>query len=145
MNDDTEGALVATGIGTFALLVLGGVATLCLAGCPRYGVYQQRMAGEAELANAMYSKQVAVQSAQAKFDSAKLEAQTDIVRAGGIAQANKIVAQSLGGPEGYLRWKYIEMLQETAGKGQTVIYVPTEAGLPVLEAGRGAQLSLPTK
>jgi hypothetical protein len=29
------------------------------------------------------------------------------------------------------------MLQETAGKGdRSVIYLPTEAGMPILEAGR---------
>ncbi|MFO0411755.1 MAG: hypothetical protein ACK51B_02660, partial [bacterium] len=32
---------------------------------------------------------------------------------------------------------YIDMLKETAGKsGRETIYIPTEAGMPVLEAGR---------
>ena len=58
-------------------------------------------------------------------------------RAQGVAQANKIIADSLGGPEGYLRWRYIEMLQETSqAGGHQIIYIPTEAGLPLLEAGR---------
>lgn len=106
-------------------------------GCPQYNIYSSRMAGEAELAQAQYSKQVAVQTAQAKKDSAELEAQTDVIRANGVASANKILAESLGGPAGYLRWKYIEMLQETAqSPHQSVIYVPTEATIPILEAGK---------
>ena len=47
------------------------------------------------------------------------------------------MAESLGGPDNYLRWSYIHMLEETAGKqGREVIYIPTEAGMPILEAGR---------
>jgi regulator of protease activity HflC (stomatin/prohibitin superfamily) len=122
----------------FAGILLVLLLALALAGCPQYAVYEQRLAGEAELAKAEFSKRVVVQSAQAKLDAAKLEAQTDVVRAEGIANANKIVADSLGGPEGYLRWKYIEMLEHAEGK-HDVIYVPTEAGLPILEAGRRAQ------
>jgi regulator of protease activity HflC (stomatin/prohibitin superfamily) len=119
-------------VSLLALLVLGGGCV----GYPHYNVYQQRLEGEAELAKAEYSKRVAVQTAQAKLDASKLEAQTDVVRAEGIANANKIVADSLGGPEGYLRWKYIEMLEHSDSSGHDVIYVPTEAGLPILEAGK---------
>lgn len=125
------------GIGSFfAWLVIIGVCG-CLYGCPQYNVWSSKLAGEAELAQQTYSKQVAVQAAQAKLDSAKLLAQTDVVRAGGVAQANKIISDSLGGPEGYLRWKYIEMLNDTAGDAsRSVIYVPTEATMPILEAGK---------
>jgi regulator of protease activity HflC (stomatin/prohibitin superfamily) len=104
---------------------------------PQYRVYSERLGGEAELAHAEFSKRIAVQTAQAKLDSAKLDAQTDIVRAEGVAKANKILAESLGGPEGYLRWKYIEMLDATAhNRGRDVIYVPTEGALPIFEAGK---------
>jgi hypothetical protein len=47
------------------------------------------------------------------------------------------MAESLGGPDNYLRWSYINMLGETAGKpGREVIYIPTEATMPILEASR---------
>ena len=39
----------------------------------------------------------------------------------------------LGGPEGYLRYLQIQALAETRA---SLIYVPTEAGLPVTEARR---------
>ena len=46
---------------------------------------------------------------------------------------------SLGGPEGYLRYLQIQKLQDTNAQ---LIYVPTEAGLPMTEAAR---LPLPKK
>lgn len=110
------------------LLVVG----VGLWGCPQYNIYQSRLAGEAELANAEYSKKVAVQTAQAKLDSAKMLADAEIIRAQGVAQANKIIGESLKGNEAYLRYLWIDKLE--LDKGQ-VIYVPTEAGLPILEAG----------
>lgn len=132
----SEGSLAFGSILGIGILIIGSIG-----GCsyiyPKYNIYAQRMAGEAELANASYSKKVAVQSAQAKLDSSKLLAQADVERAKGVAQANKIISDGLGGPEGYLRWKYIEMLEDTSDSpSKTVIYVPTEAGLPILEAGR---------
>lgn len=126
-------------IGTLVIVVAISVFCLALYGCPQYNVYSSKMSGEAELAQAQYSKQVAVQTAQAKLDASKLEAQTDAIRAQGVANANKILAESLGGPEGYLRWKYIEMLETTGNKGRDVIYVPTEGNLPILEAGKRPQ------
>jgi regulator of protease activity HflC (stomatin/prohibitin superfamily) len=101
---------------------------------PAYRVYNARKTGEAELAQADGNRQIKVQEAKAAYESADYLAKAEIRKAEGVAQANKIMAASLGGPEGYLRWKYIEMLQEQ--KGSQVIYVPTEATLPILEAGR---------
>lgn len=120
-------------------IVIGIVAVVVLAliGLPQYSVYAAKKHGEAELARATQNRQVRVQEALAKFEAADYDAKTDVRRAGGVAQANKIIADSLGGPEGYLRWRYIEMLQETAQTGgHQIIYIPTEAGLPILEAGR---------
>lgn len=103
---------------------------------PQYGVYTQRMQGEAELARAESNRQIKVREAQALLDASKLTAQAEVERARGVAQANQIIADSLGGPEGYLRWRYIEMLENTGSNGRDVIYVPTEANLPILEAGK---------
>jgi regulator of protease activity HflC (stomatin/prohibitin superfamily) len=121
-------------IGT--LFVLGVIAG-SLAGCPTYNVYSQRMEGEAQFAKAESTRRTRVLEAQAEKDSAGLRAEAEVLRAEGVAKANKIIADSLGGAEGYLRWRYIEMLQETSGHGErSVIYLPTEAGMPILEAGK---------
>lgn len=112
------------------LLILGGI----MYGCPQYSVYEQRLSGEAELAKANYSKQVMVQDSLARKESAQNLADVEVTRATGVAQANKIIGDSLKNNESYLRWLYIEGLKEK--QGQEIIYVPTEAGLPILEAGK---------
>lgn len=122
-------------IGTVAAIIAATVAVSACDMIPSYRVYNARKTGEAELAQADGNRQIKVQEAKAAFESADYLARAEIRKAEGVAKANRIMADSLGGPEGYLRWKYIEMLQETAGKGQTTVYVPTEAGLPITEAG----------
>jgi hypothetical protein len=104
-----------------------------LLGWPQYRVYQQRLAGEARLAEAQSSRQVAILEARAKKESAISLAEAEVIRASGAAKANTILQNSLGGPEGYLRYLQIQALQESNAQ---MIYVPTEAGLPVTEARR---------
>lgn len=102
---------------------------------PKYAVWQQGLEGQAELAKADYSKQVAVQEAQAKKDSASLLADAEVLRAGGVAKANAIIGESLKNNEAYLRYLWIT---DVAGSNvdKSVVYVPTEANLPILEATR---------
>ena len=107
---------------------------LGLWGCPRYAVYQQELEGAAELARATQNRQIRIEEAKAEQESAKLWAYAEIERARGVAEANKIIGDSLKGNEAYLRYLWIQGLQE--GATPQVVYVPTEAGLPILEAGR---------
>lgn len=100
---------------------------------PVTSVWQKTLSGKAQLKEAQWNRQILIQEAEAKKESAKHWAQAEIERAKGAAKSNEIVANSLGGPEGYLRWLYIQMLEET---NNNVIYIPTEAGLPILEAGK---------
>ena len=122
-------------IGSIIAIVI--VGALLLIGLPTYNVYSKQMAGKAAYEQAVQDRRIRVLEAQAALDSAKLTAQAEVERARGVNEANRIMAESLGGAENYLRWSYIHMLQETAGKqGREVIYIPTEAGMPILEAGR---------
>jgi regulator of protease activity HflC (stomatin/prohibitin superfamily) len=117
----------------FLLVVVVGGG---LGSCAAYNsmrVWNAETAGEAELAQARQNRQIATLEAEAKLESAKLLARAEVERAKGVAEANRIVADGLGGPEGYLRYLYIENLSQSQGK---IIYVPTEAGLPILEAGK---------
>lgn len=98
-----------------------------------YGVWSAEKIGEAELAQAEQNRQISVLEAQAKLDSADLLSKAEVARARGVAEANEIIADGLGGPEGYLRYLYI---QEVANNDNQVIYLPTEAGVPILEAGK---------
>lgn len=124
--------------GFFGISLGGLFLTILIAlsmwGCPKYSIYSQRMEGEAQLAHAHASRQVQIQDAQSKLEAAKSLAQAEVERAKGVAQANQIIGNSLKNNESYLRWLYIEGLKEK--DNQTVIYIPTEAGLPILEAGK---------
>ncbi len=105
-------------------------------GCPQYRVWEQGLVGEAELRRAEQNRRVRVLEAQANLDSAKLLNQAEVERAKGVAEANKIISDGLGGPEGYLRYLWIQGLNDGKGSPPQIIYVPTEAGIPILEAGR---------
>lgn len=122
---------ILSAIGAFMILIFGALA---MWGCPKYNVYSQRMEGVAMLAHAQSSKEVAVAEARAKMESASLLADAEIARAKGVAKANEIIGASLKGNEDYLRYLWIQNLENS--KEHQVIYVPTEAGLPILEATR---------
>lgn len=119
---------------TAAAIIALGAST---AGCgwiyPPYRVWSKEQDGRAALAEARSSKMVAVETAKAKWESADYEAKAEVRRAEGVAQANKIIGDSLKNNEAYLRYLYVNNLEHTQNQ---VIYVPTEAGLPILEAGR---------
>ena len=97
---------------------------------PQYRVYCGRLAGEAALAEAQSSRKVAILEAEARRESAIALAEAEVFRAEGAAKANRILQDSLGGPDGYLRYLQIQALENTQ---TSLIYVPTEAGLPVTE------------
>jgi len=122
-----------------AVSIIGGIVFIgaiiwgaCAAG-RYYDVWAQGKEGEAELAKATADRQISIQEAMAKEESAKHLALAEIARAKGVAEANKIIGNSLQGNEAYLRYLWIDGLH--SGKNQ-VIYVPTEGNLPILEAGK---------
>lgn len=124
MNNEKAGILLV-GAGVI------GVAAALIIGLPIYGVWQQSLAGKAELQKAEYTRQVAVLEAQAKMDSAQKLAEAEIIRAGGVAKANQIIGDSLKDNREYLQYLYITGIEEGAQKGNVTIYVPTEGGMPV--------------
>lgn len=117
---------------SIVLLAIVGIL-LCFWAYPNYNVYSQTLEGQAMLAHAQSSKEIAVAEAKAKMESAELLAQAEVARAKGVAQANQIIGESLKNNESYLRYLWIQGLESN---NPTVIYVPTEANLPILEAGK---------
>ncbi len=107
---------------------------------PNYRVWQQGLEGEAELKRAEQNRKIAVQEAEAKKEAAKSLADAEIIRAQGVAKANEIIGGSLKGNEEYLRYLWIDNLEKG---NNSVIYVPTEAGLPILEANRTPRPATP--
>lgn len=113
----------------FVVLVCGLSAYVV----PQYKVWQQNKAGEAELARAEQNRQIAIQEAKAKEESAKSLANAEVIRAQGIAEANRIIGDSLKNNDAYIHYLWVEALRETKN---AVVYIPTEAGIPITEAGR---------
>lgn len=127
-------------LGILAIIFLGALSF----GLPEFNRYQRLQTaenekqarlldGEAELAEAEQTRQVKIAEAKAKLEAAKYLADAEVERAKGVKAANAIIAEGLGGPEGYLRYLWIQALQDDSN---SVIYVPTEASLPILEAGK---------
>ena len=124
-------AIVCASLGIVTIPVV--ILVWIFVGLPQWRVWEQGLAGQAKLREAEFSRQVLIQEAHARYESAKLLAQAEVERAKGVAQANQIIGEGLKGNHEYLIYLWIHSLGETANH---VIYVPTEAGLPVLEAGR---------
>jgi len=122
IDDFWKWALVAAAI----MLVLFGV-------WPYYDVWASGLAGQAALNKATYDRQVAVVEAEAKNASAAYEASAEVTRAYGVAQANVIIGESLKKNEDYLRYLWVNNIDNTQNQ---IIYIPTEANLPILEASR---------
>ena len=100
---------------------------------PLLNVWHESMLGQAELARAESNRQIATCEANAKKESSKALADAEVIRAEGVAKANKIIGDSLENNEGYLRYLWIQGLQTN---NMQVIYVPCEGGLPILESVR---------
>jgi len=128
-------------IGGCIIVILGLLALIAIIGScwglhalgAEYSVWSQGKTGQAELQRADWNRQILVREAKAKEESAVLLAQAEIERAKGVAQANKIIGKSLKGNETYLRYLWINNLENSKNQ---VIYVPTETNLPILEASR---------
>lgn len=137
-DDDLKAADSFFKTWTFRIITFAVVITaLAMWGLPQWGVYSATLSGQAKLREAESSRQIAIVEAQAKKESATRLAEAEVARAEGVAKANRIIGESLHGNEAYLRYLWIQNLADARQGGKAeVIYVPTEANLPILEAQR---------
>lgn len=133
MKDDAKEFIQAAILILIALLLLIGIIWGVSAGVRIYSVWSSGKAGEAQLAQANYNRQIAVKEASAKAAAAVELAKAEVIRARGVAKSNKIIGQSLNKNQAYLTYLWIQSLDSKFNK---VIYVPVKGNLPVLEAGR---------
>jgi len=112
-----------------AAVVVIGVIVGALWGVPTYRVWSSEMRGRADLAEAEFNKQILVVEAEALLEVERFNAQAEIERARGAAQAMYEVQDALS--EMYIRYLWVRMM---AGN-ENIIYIPTEGSLPILEAG----------
>lgn len=96
-------------------------------GLPQYSVWQQEMAGKARLAEATQSRQILIEQARAEKEAAILQ-----------AEAIKIMGEAAQKYPEYRKQEFIGAFGEAlkAGTISQIIYVPTEANIPILEAGK---------
>lgn len=119
-------------VALIAVLVIGA-GYGCSSIEAKYQIWSYRQQGLAELAKAENNRKIAVCEAAAAKDAASEFAEAEVIRAVGVAKANEIIGDSLRDNESYLRYRWIEGLQTNK---MQVVYVPTEANLPILEAGK---------
>lgn len=90
------------------------------------------MSGKAEFAKAEQNRRIKIEEAKANLEAEKLNAQAEVERAKGTAEAIKIENGSI--TPAYIQYLWVR--QQNNLNDKTVIYVPTETNLPVLEASR---------
>lgn len=110
------------------LIFFGGLAVVI----PWYNVWSQEMEGKAEFAKAEQNRKIKIEEAKANLEAEKLNAQAEIERAKGAAEAIRIENGSL--TPTYIQYLWVRQQSDLSNK--TVIYVPTESNLPILEASR---------
>lgn len=103
---------------------------------PWYNVWSQEMEGKAEFAKAEQNRKIKIEEARANLEAEKLNAQAEIERAKGAAEAIKIENGSITST--YIQYLWVRQQSDLSNK--TVIYVPTETNLPILEATRMKQV-----
>lgn len=99
---------------------------------PWYNVWSQEMEGKAEFAKAEQNRKIKIEEAKANLEAEKLNAQAEVERAKGAAEAIRIENGSL--TPTYIQYLWVR--QQSDLNNKTVIYIPTETNLPLLEATR---------
>lgn len=105
------------------------IIAVCMVGCPSYNVWQQEMSGKAEFAKAEQNRRIKIEEAKANLEAEKLNAQAEIERAKGAAEAIRIENGSITST--YIQYLWVRQQNNIPNK---VVYIPTEANLPILEA-----------
>jgi hypothetical protein len=120
------------GEATVGMVILGtavciGILVLLFFGLPMWNVWRAGLSGEADLKKAEQTRMIQIQQAKGEKESAQL-------RADAIAIVGKAAKDF---PE-YRQQEFIGAFAEAlhGGKISQIIYVPTEASIPIIEAGR---------
>lgn len=109
---------------TVLLLIFIGILFILW---PIYNVWSEKMAGEAVLAHAHAARMVLVTQAEAEREAASKR-----------AEAIKIVGQAAKDYPEYRQQEFLGAFAEALkeGKINQIMYVPTEASIPITESSR---------
>lgn len=123
------------------VIVFAAIAILVvvlMVGLPVYNVWQQEMAGKAEMAKAEQNRKILIEEAKARLEAEKLNAQAEVERARGMAEAMKLENGTLNTT--YNQYLFIRTLEKLADKGDLpqIIYMPAEGLVPVMDVSTKA-------
>ena len=112
---------IAVLIGVIITIFIINIATR------HYDVWAQEMIGKAKLAEATQSRQIQIEQAKAEKESAEYR-----------AKAIEIVGKMAKKYPEYRQQEFIGAFAEALKEGniQQIMYIPTEAGIPITEAGK---------
>ena len=119
-----KGEVAILGIG---ILVIIGLVGLWMYIYPQWNVWSSTLKGEAELRRAEQAKLIMIETAKAEKQAAEHR-----------AEAIQIMGAAAKEFPEYRQQEFMQAFGEALREGQIsqVIYVPTEANLPILEAGQ---------
>ena len=120
-----------SGIISTVIIVITIILGLMI-GLPKYNVWKAEQSGKAEFAKAEQNRKIKIEEAKANLEAEKLNAQAEIERAKGAAEAIKIENGSI--TPAYIQYLWVR--QQSNLNDKTVVYIPTETNLPLLEANR---------
>lgn len=120
---------------TSLVVIIIGIIVLMF-GLPMYNVWQQEMAGKAEMAKAEQNRKILVEEAKARLEAEKLNAQAEIERAKGMAEAMKLENGTLN--QTYNQYLFIRNLEKLADRGSLpqIIYLPSDGILPTIDVSK---------
>ena len=129
-TSNQEDAIFASEIWRWVIRVVGMIVIMLvifMGGCPYYDVWKQGMAGEAVLNKARQVRDITIEQARAESEAAEL-------RANAISVVGAAATQY---PE-YRRQEFLGSLGEalTNCNVDQILYLPTEAMIPITEAGK---------
>lgn len=112
------------------------IIVILMFGLPLYNVWQQEMAGKAEMAKAEQNRKILIEEAKARLEAEKLNAQAEVERARGMAEAMRLENGTLNTT--YNQYLFIRTLEKLADKGDLpqIIYMPSEGLVPVLDVSK---------
>lgn len=141
MYNNSSNVNVTPSVVRTIILVVAGIVIFVVALAfirPWYNVWSQEMEGKAEFAKAEQNRKIKIEEAKANLEAEKLNAQAEVERAKGAAEAIRIENGSI--TPTYIQYLWVRQQSDLSNK--TVIYVPTETNLPILESTRA--LSIPS-
>jgi len=113
------------------LILYGILVVVCIGALmfilPKYKVWSMEMSGKAKLAEATQSRQIQIEQARGELEASKLR-----------AKAIKIVGEAAKKYPEYRYQEFLGAFGEALNNGsiEKIVYVPTEANIPIMEAGR---------